>query len=109
MRYILTEDSRVHVLRHFGGSAASGSYFETSIFPDPDTLLAVLEGMEPEKKHQQGNGREAHVYSFPAGTVCGYVGLGKRRITTRRNGMKNYATGLLSNLRGLISSFLPIY
>jgi hypothetical protein len=35
--------------------------------------------MEPEKQHQQGNGREAHVYRFPAGTVCGYVGLGKRR------------------------------
>jgi hypothetical protein len=78
MRYILTEDSRVHVLRHFVGSAASGSYFETSIFPDPDTLLAVLEGIEPDKKHQQGQGLEAHVYCYPEGTVCGYVGLGKR-------------------------------
>ena len=29
-------------------------------------------------------------------------------ITTRRNGMKNYATGLLSNLPGLIPSFQPI-
>lgn len=79
MRYVLTEDRRGHVLRHFGGSIASGSYFESSIFPDPDTLLALLEGMEPEKKYQQGNGREAHVYCFPSGTVCGYVGLGKRR------------------------------
>ncbi|MFM8317679.1 MAG: hypothetical protein ACKOAV_04815 [Bacteroidota bacterium] len=79
MRYVLTEDRRGHVLRHFGGSAASGSYFESSIFPDPDTLLALLEGMEPENQYQQGNGREAHVYRFLAGTVCGYIGLGKRR------------------------------
>lgn len=79
MRYVLTEDRRGHVLRHFGGSAASDSYFESSIFPNPETLLALLEGMEPENQHQQGNGREAHVYCFPAGTVCGYVGLGKRR------------------------------
>jgi hypothetical protein len=78
MRYIWTEDSRVYVLRHFGRSSSPGSYFEPSLFPDPDTLLAVLEGIEPDKKHQQGQGREAHVYSFPESTVCGYVGVGKR-------------------------------
>ena len=79
MRYVLAEDRRGHVLRHFGGSAASGSYFESSIFPDPDTLLALLEGIEPDKKHQQGQGLEAHVYYYPQGTVCGYVGVGKRK------------------------------
>jgi len=47
MKYTLSDERRAHLLLHFERDDNAGSHFDLATFPNPDTLLASIETMQP--------------------------------------------------------------
>ncbi len=73
IEYILTNQTREHVMTHFS-SDLPGSYFDTSVFPTPESIFSFLKNKAIYECIKQENGSEIHIYKFEH--EIGFDGIG---------------------------------